>query len=81
MSKLGRPSLSKRLKKINYGFTASPQLNLKLKKIRGTKSHFIASVMNAVPGHFIDLYNTDPEAFISTMQSSVLSMRENRKGL
>ncbi len=69
MARKGRPTLSKKLRKINFGFTASPQLGGKLKKIKGSKSPFLAAILTALPEEFIDYYNQDPEKFLSDTQS------------
>ena len=73
--KKGRPTLSKKLKKVNFGFTASPTLAPKLNKIRGSKSPFIGAVLSAIPEELIKQYNSDPEKFLSEVQTCTFALQ------
>jgi hypothetical protein len=77
MASKGRPALSKKLKKINFGFTAAPQLSGKLRKIKAAKSPFLAAICAAIPEAMIQSYNENPEKFLMDASGTTLILRRS----
>jgi hypothetical protein len=76
MKRQGRPPLSKKLKKVNFGFTSYPALRTKLKKIKGDRSPFISAILTAIPPEMIDAYNKNAEGFLENASNCTIALAE-----